>query len=371
MPVYDLGAEHVFAPGRQRALFDLLDRMELVEDDQRLQAAPATQAELELAHDPDYIEMVAATSADHPQSEIFQDAPRFGLGTADNPIAPNQHTSARTVAGATLECVRRVVRGDLHHAFNPTGGLHHAVRRAASGFCIYNDLVVGIRGARDLGLPRVLYVDFDVHHGDGVEFAFDQDPSVMTVSFHQSPETLFPGTGRVTDLGHGEGHGRVVNLPLAPGTDDDSWWRCVETLLPAVARQFQPSMIISQHGCDPHREDPLAQLELTTGPMRRAAALCKALAQELCGGRWVATGGGGYQPLRVLPRAWTMVWTEMTGKDLAPELDPSWIEAWQHASELPLTRTFEDDPAARSVASGRAASTNARTLETLMASLGL
>ena len=370
MPVYDLGAGHVFARDRQEALFDLLHRMKLVDSKQRIDALSATRAELELAHDPQYIEMVAATSVEDPPPEILDQAVSFGLGTSDNPIAPNQHAAASTVAGATLDCVRRVINGDLQHAFNPTGGLHHAARRAASGFCIYNDLVVGIRGARDAGLPRVLYVDFDVHHGDGVEFAFDDDPSVVTVSFHQSPETLFPGTGRVTDRGRNEGHGTVVNMPLAPYSDDESWWHCVRTILPAVARHFRPSLIVSQHGCDPHREDPLAQLQLTTRPMRQAATLCKTLADELCSGRWVATGGGGYQPLRVTPRAWTMVWAEMSGQELPSELDASWIEAWQHASDQPLTQTFEDTPSPPSPEASAAAATNEQTLEMLMGSLG-
>ena len=167
MPVYDLGEGHPFARDRQEALFDLLARMQLVDDDQRMPAPEATRAELELAHDPEYIDMVAATSVEAPTSEVYEKALSFGLGTSDNPIAPNQHLAASRVAGATLDCVRQVISGKLKYAFNPTGGLHHAAHRAASGFCIYNDLVVGIRGARDAGLPRVLYVDFDVHHGDG------------------------------------------------------------------------------------------------------------------------------------------------------------------------------------------------------------
>lgn len=370
MPVYDLGEGHPFARDRQEALFDLLARMQLVDDDQRMPAPEATRAELELAHDPEYIDMVAATSVEAPTSEVYEKALSFGLGTSDNPIAPNQHLAASRVAGATLDCVRQVISGKLKYAFNPTGGLHHAAHRAASGFCIYNDLVVGIRGARDAGLPRVLYVDFDVHHGDGVEFAFDQDPSVVTVSFHQSPETLFPGTGLVTDRGKGAGQGSVVNMPFAPHTDDESWWHCVETVLTATVRQFQPSLIVSQHGCDPHHEDPLAQLQLTTSPMRKAASLCRVLANEVCDGHWVATGGGGYQPLRVLPRAWTMVWTEMSGRELPTHLDRSWLDAWQHASELPLTPTFEDTPIEPSAESRTAAAANEQTLAILMKSLG-
>ena len=154
----------------------------------------------------------------------------------------------------------------------------------------------------------MLYVDFDVHHGDGVEFAFQRDADVLTLSFHQSPETLFPGTGRITDRGVGDATGSVVNMPLAPGTGDESWWATVEALLPPLVRRFQPDLLVSQHGCDPHREDPLAEVQITTRPMHRAALLVGELSEEVCGGRWVATGGGGYQPYRVIPRAWSLVW---------------------------------------------------------------
>jgi acetoin utilization protein AcuC len=371
LPVYDLGADHPFSRDRQKPLADLIDRMGLCDPTERLVPAPATGAELSLAHHPDYIAMVAATSAATVAPATRAAALSFGLGTADNPICPDQHAAAAAVVGGTLECVRRVIAGELRHAFNPTGGLHHAGFLRASGFCIYNDLVVGIRAARAAGLPRVLYVDFDVHHGDGVEFAFDRDPSVMTVSFHQSPDTLFPGTGRVTDLGHGEARGTVANLPFKPYTDDESWWHGVATALPAIVRRFAPALIVSQHGCDPHREDPLAQLQLTTAPMQQAARLVKELAEEVCEGRWVATGGGGYQPYRVIPRAWTMVWAALADRALPARLDAGWLAAWQPMSEAPLTPTFLDPPVAvPSATSRQAADHNQRSLEQLMELLG-
>lgn len=368
LPIYDLGTDHPFARDRQVALFDLIRRLKLVRPDQLLKPDPATLAELELAHDPDYIAMVAATSAPKPGTETLWAASRFGLGTSDNPVGPGQHEAAAAIAGATLACARQVVSGKVRHGFNPAGGLHHAHRRSASGFCVYNDLVVAIRGAQELGAERVLYVDFDVHHGDGVEFAFQADPNVLTCSFHQDPDTLFPGTGRITNLGSGAARGTVVNMTFAPGTGDDSWWEAVETLLPTLAERFEPDLIVSQHGCDTHREDPLADLQLTTRPMHRAALLTKSLAHEYCEGRWVATGGGGYQPYRVIPRAWSLVWMAMTGHEVPVNVDRDWRDVWEQRSGMSIALPFFDPPADNPRAE-RAHHQNQQTLEQLLKNL--
>jgi acetoin utilization protein AcuC len=362
LPVYDLGTDHPFARDRQLALFDLIHRMKLARPDQLLQPAPATPAELQLAHDADYISMVEATSVANPDPETAWAASRFGLGTSDNPIGEGQHEAAAAICGATLACVQQIVAGEARHAFNPAGGLHHAHRRAASGFCVYNDLVVGIRGAQQLGIERVLYVDFDVHHGDGVEAAFQADPKVLTCSFHQDPNTLFPGTGRVTDIGSGDARGTVVNMPLAPGTGDDSWWFVVETLLPRLVERFEPDLIVSQHGCDTHREDPLADLQLTTRPMYQAALLTRQLANEYCDGRWVATGGGGYQPYRVIPRAWSLVWMAMTGHEVPTNVDRDWAQVWEQRSGMSIPLPFFDPPTDNPRAD-RAYRQNQQTLE--------
>ena len=354
LPVYDLGVDHPFARERQRPLRDLITGMELATAREFFKPPTASRADLETAHAPAYIDLVESTSTTDPDPDALAAGIRFGLGTGDNPIAPGQHEAASAMAGATASCVEKVVSGELRRAFNPTGGLHHAAYSQASGFCIYNDLVVGIRRALAMGVERVLYVDLDVHHGDGVEFAFESEREVCTLSFHQSPDTLFPGTGRVTDTGRGAGKGTVVNMPFAPYTDDGSWSHCVSTVLSAVARSFAPDLIVSQHGCDPHYEDPLAQLQVTTGPMGDAARLCRELADELCDGRWVATGGGGYQPYRVIPRAWSMVWLEMSEREIPQRVDPAWIAAWQHASAAPLPETF-CDPALGADAAGAAA----------------
>ncbi len=365
LPAYDLGSDHPFARDRQRPLFDLLHRAALVREADWLPATPATDAELQLAHDPDYLEVVRELSAANPDAAQVQRGWRHGLGNGDNPIAPGQYAAAAAIAGATLACVRAVMAGVCDHAFHPAGGLHHAMRRMASGFCLINDLVVGIREARRLGAGRVLYVDFDVHHGDGVEAAFQDDPDVITVSFHESPEVRFPGTGYVHDRGRGAALGTKINVPLASGTGDESWLACVRAVLPAAVARFRPALLVSQHGCDPHRSDPLADLQLTTQAMAEAAALTHALAHEHCGGRWVATGGGGYRPYHVIPRVWGMVWAILSGQQLPRDLDPGWIAAWEPRAGEPLPRTWHDAPCANPRAA-TAARINAQTLDDLV-----
>ena len=342
LPVYDLGVDHPFARDRQKPLFDLIHRHGLVHDEELLRPPPASTDELRSAHEPAYIEAVQGLSADPPPVEMLRQAPRFGMGTADNPIAPDQHRAASAVAGASLACAREVMEGRARRAFNPAGGLHHAMPAAASGFCIYNDLVLAIREARRLGAERVLYVDFDVHHGDGVEFAFRDDPHVLTISFHETPEVRWPGTGWVHDVGVGDGTGYAVNAPFASYTGDDSWLSCMREVLGSTARSFRPDLIVSQHGCDPHIWDPLAELHLSTGAFLRSAVFTRQLADELCDGRWVATGGGGYQPYRVIPRAWSMVWCTVSGREVPDRVDPEWISAWQDRDPLPLPSEFLD-----------------------------
>jgi acetoin utilization protein AcuC len=366
LPVYDLGQDHPFARDRQLPLFDLLRTHGLIHDHDLLPTRPATDAELQTVHDAAYIELLKATSEPHPDPAVLRRAPLFGLGTADNPIAVGQHASAAATAGATLACVDAVLDGTCRAAFNPAGGLHHAMPHGAAGFCLYNDLAIGIRRARDRGLARVLYVDLDVHHGDGVEFAFRSDPSVLTISFHETPEIRFPFTGRIEDQGAGAGFGYAVNVPLWPATADDSWLECVERVLVPLARAFEPDLIVSQHGCDPHREDPLATIECTTRAFWESAKLVRTLANDLCQGRWVATGGGGYRPYHVIPRAWAMVWCAMAGRELPETIDAGWRARWQKKAgdRLPDRMFDQAEPAERHA---RAAAVNRRTVDALLA----
>jgi acetoin utilization protein AcuC len=267
----------------------------------------------------------------------------FGLGTPDNPVFSGMHEASALVVGATLAAAEAMWTGQADHAISVSGGLHHAMRRSASGFCVYNDPAIAIKWLLGLGLEKIAYVDVDVHHGDGVEAAFYDDPRVLTISVHEHPMTLFPGTGLPTDNGTGAAEGMAVNVALPAGTDDAGWLRAFDAVVPPLLRAFRPQVLVSQHGCDSHRLDPLAHLELTVDAQRTAAAWLHRLAHDTAGGRWLCTGGGGYELVQVVPRTWTHLMAEAAGRPLDPKRETplSWRRfAWERAGEsAPETMT--------------------------------
>jgi len=296
---------------------------------------------LRLVHDAGYLAAVRAA----PRDPYFRG---WGLGTPDNPVFDRMHEASAAVAGATVACVEAVWRGDADRAVNIAGGLHHAMPDRASGFCVYNDPAIGIARLLELGAGRIAYVDIDVHHGDGVQEVFYQDPRVLTVSLHESPLTLFPGTGFPTETGGERAPGSAVNVALPPGTDDAGWLRAFHAVVPPVLRAFRPELLVTQCGADAHRRDPLANLRLTVDGQRAAYLALRDLAGELCGGRWVATGGGGYALVEVVPRAWTHLLAVVTGEALDP-VTPT-PAAWRALAarrrpgdEVPLRLTDDGD----------------------------
>ena len=224
------------------------------------------------------------------------------------------HEAAAHVVGASLEAFRQVWSGESLHSANITGGLHHAMPDRASGFCVYNDVAVGIRWLLDQGAERVAYVDVDVHHGDGVEAIFWDDPRVLTISLHETGQFLFPGTGFSGDVGGEGAEGSAVNVALPPGTGDAGWLRAFHAVVPDLVREFAPDVLVTQHGCDSHAEDPLAHLMLSVDGQRAAYVALHELAHEVAGGRWVATGGGGYALVDVVPRAWSHLLGVVSGR---------------------------------------------------------
>jgi acetoin utilization protein AcuC len=244
------------------------------------------------------------------------------------------------------------------------------MRRRAAGFCIYNDVALAIPLARDAG-HRLLYVDVDVHHGDGVQALFWDDPEVLTVSFHETGAALFPGTGSLPETGGPGAPGRAVNVPLEPGTGDATWLAALRAVVPALADAFRPGVLVTQQGCDTHAWDPLAHLRLTTGAHAAAAALLDKIAEAHTGGRWLATGGGGYDAFRVVPRTWAIVWLTMAGRPIPAELPLPWRDRWHEEATRsgggPLPTTFLDDPAIAGaeepVVAGRNAATAERAIE--------
>jgi acetoin utilization protein AcuC len=270
---------------------------------------------------------------------------QYGLGTQDNPIFPDIHRACAHVVGGVLRAARLVINGEAEHVLCISGGLHHALRWKASGFCIYNDAAVAIARLKEEhpGI-KIAYVDTDVHHGDGVQWMFYEDPDVLTFSMHESGRYLFPGTGGVKEVGGKGGHGYSVNLPLEPFTQDDSFIESFEAVVPEVLRAFRPDLILSQNGCDAHDLDPLAHLKATTRVYEHVPRRVHELAHELCGGRWVAVGGGGYDIWRVVPRAWSALWATLSHQELPEEMPADWLEEWGADSPVELPPLLRDDP---------------------------
>lgn len=325
---YDFGPGHPMAPLRVELTVALARALGVLDlPDLRVEPAPtASDDELALVHTPAFIEAVKAAGERPTRPD-----PVHGLGTEDTPCFAGMHDASALVAGATLAAARGIVAGEVLHGLNVSGGLHHAMPDHASGFCVYNDPAIAIAWMLRNGCERVAYVDVDVHHGDGVQAAFYDDPRVLTISLHETPQTLFPGTGLATETGGPGAEGTAANVALPPGTDDAGWLRAFHAVVPPLLREFEPDVLVSQHGCDSHRDDPLAHLMLTVDGQRAAQLALHDLAHELCGGRWLATGGGGYAVVEVVPRAWTHLIAIVGGRPVEPttEIPAGWRDRAQ------------------------------------------
>lgn len=341
LSAYDFGPTHPLKPVRVELTVALIRELGLLDGPARqLPPGDLDVGELLRVHDGDYVEAVRRAGEGSGTRVPFG----FGLGAGDNPVFPDMHEASLRVCAATRRAAGEVVGGRAVHAFSPAGGLHHAMPGRASGFCVYNDPAVAIAGLLSDGAERIAYVDIDVHHGDGVQEIFYDDPRVLTVSLHESGRSLFPGTGFPDETGGAGAEGSAVNVPLYPRTAGEVWLECFDAVVEPLVRAFAPDVLCTQLGCDTHATDPLAHLMLTVDDMRSAVARLHRLAHEAAGGRWVAFGGGGYQLVQVVPRAWTGAFAEMAGVEL-PEVTP---EAWrdlarQRAGEEPPER-FAEEP---------------------------
>jgi acetoin utilization protein AcuC len=336
---YDHGPQHPLRPARVILTRELIKAYRIL-DGRRVTetvARDATDQEIGLVHSERFID--ATRRAGHGERGPWS---QFGYGPGDNPIFPNMHEAASRVAGASVVAAEAVLTGRSEHAFNPAGGLHHAMPERASGFCVYDDPAVAIAWMLANGADRIAYVDVDVHHGDGVQTIFYREPRVLTISLHQSGRTLFPGTGDIDELGAGEAMGTKVNVPLPPSTGDEVWLRAFEEIVPPLVTSWKPTVLVTQLGCDTHHSDPLAMLDLTTNAYRRTARLLHDLAHSAAGGRWVATGGGGYQWARVVPRAWTIYFAEMAGAGVPDQIPEAWIEIAEREAGSAVPSTLSE-----------------------------
>ncbi|OEV13411.1 acetoin utilization protein AcuC [Streptomyces nanshensis] len=322
---YDFGPGHPMDPVRLALTMRLVESLGLdKQKDLRISAAkPVGDSTLRLVHRQDYIDAVRRISAD-PRSATGE----FGLGTPDDPAFAGMHEASSLIAGQSVAAADAVWRGDVLHGVNFAGGLHHAMHASASGFCIYNDAALAIARLLEQGAERVAYVDVDVHHGDGVQDAFWNDPRVLTISLHEHPRMLFPGTGWPEDTGGPDAEGGSVNVALPAGTGDEGWLRALHAVVPELLAEFRPQALVTQHGADTHFEDPLAHLAVSVDAHRAAAEALHGWAHEYADGRWVALGGGGYAVFDVVPRSWTHLVGIAAGAPVPPETEvpDSWRE---------------------------------------------
>ncbi|MEV6400642.1 acetoin utilization protein AcuC [Streptomyces sp. NPDC051907] len=299
---YDFGPAHPMDPVRLALTMALVRAYGLDRAVDVVAAKPAGDSTLRLVHREDFVAAVREASANPKAADQS-----YGLGTADDPAFAGMHEASALIAGQSVGAAEAVWRGVAAHAVNFAGGLHHAMPGAASGFCIYNDASLAIARLLELGAERVAYVDVDVHHGDGVQAAFWDDPRVLTISLHEHPRLLFPGTGWPEETGPaGAGEGSAVNVALPAGTGDEGWLRAFHAVVPELLADFRPQVLVTQHGADTHFEDPLAHLAVSLDAQRAVQEACHELAHEYVeDGRWVALGGGGYAVVDVVPRSWT------------------------------------------------------------------
>ncbi|WP_329456366.1 acetoin utilization protein AcuC [Streptomyces sp. NBC_01497] len=319
---YRFSGSHPMDPVRLALTMALVRAYGLDEEAEVRSAPPAGDSTLGLVHRQDYVDAVRAVSAD-PRSADGS----YGLGTEDDPAFAGMHEASALIAGLSVAAAEAVWAGEAAHAVNFTGGLHHAMPAEASGFCVYNDAALAIARMLELGAERVAYIDTDVHHGDGVQAAFWEDPRVLTISVHEHPRTLFPGTGWPTETGYGAGEGGAVNVALPAGTGDAGWLRAFHAVVPELLAGFRPQVVVSQHGADTHFEDPLGHLAVSLDAQRAVQSACHDLAHEFADeGRWLALGGGGYAVVDVVPRSWTHLVGIAAHRPVGPEsvLPASW-----------------------------------------------
>ncbi|RDI95997.1 acetoin utilization protein AcuC [Meiothermus sp. QL-1] len=331
---YDFGPQHPFSPLRLEMLLDLL--VQLGPPPSLYTPQQATREEVRTVHLESYVRRVEAASRgeDSPSFEYY------GLGTADTPIFLGMDEAARWLVGGTLSAARLVAGGQAKEVLQLGGGLHHAQKDLAAGFCVYNDLSVAIRYLTGQGL-RVAYVDIDVHHGDGVQWIHYDEAEVLTFSIHESGRYLYPGTGHTHEIGKASGTGRKLNVPLEPFTEDASYLEVLQMGLEPALRWFQPDVMVIQCGADAHYQDPLAELLLTTRAYARVFTLLRQYASAFAGGRAIYTLGGGYS-LDAASRVWALLYLTLQGLPWPDHLPEPWLERWGSRLGQFLTHTLHD-----------------------------
>jgi acetoin utilization protein AcuC len=331
---YNFGPEHPFAPGRLAVLLDLLRC--LGHPASPLAAPSATREDILSVHDEALVAMVEALD----RGEVRPEAERLGLGTADNPLFPGMDPATRWLVGGTLHGARLLMQGAETRVLQLGGGLHHAQKNRAAGFCLYSDLAVAIRSFVDHGW-RVAYLDIDLHHGDGVQNFFYDNDRVLTISLHETGHYLYPGTGHIQELGSGTARGLSVNLPFEPFTESESYLEAFEEVVPRTLEQFAPQVLVVQAGADAHFADPMGDLGLTTQAFERLYRRILQLADIHTEGRVLFTLGGGYET-QVVARTWAILYFTLMDLPIPENLPEEWLERWKELLGPEVGRTLHD-----------------------------
>ncbi len=336
---YNFGKDHPLRPLRLKLTYSLMEKLNLLNHERLTIMSPrlATQQEIERVHSPQYVEVVKKLSENPEDKSVV--SYRYGLGPGDNPIFKGMYEASALVCGATIIAAETVWSNEeFKISFNPAGGLHHAMKDKASGFCIFNDIGVAIKHLKKLKEDiRIAYLDIDCHHGDGVQWLFYDDPNVLTISYHQDGRFLFPGTGSINEIGEGKGKGFSINFPLLPGTFNKPFKNLFRKTAPKLLETYAPDILITQLGVDTYYDDPLTQMGFSLAVYRDIAQTLKTSAREYCQNKWLAVGGGGYL-MTVVPRAWTIFLARMLDVELKNELPDSWIQ------EVKKSVPFEETP---------------------------
>lgn len=333
---YDLGPDHPMNSKRLFPAFYLLEGL-LLSEGGRASKVDVDHFEnvIEHAHGKEYIKILNELS-----EKGYGLSPEHGLGTSDCPVWPGMAKASDFVVDSTLTLAEKVmVEGG--YAFSLLGGLHHASRNQASGFCYYNDINVAIYFLKKrYNNPKIFYFDTDLHHGDGTQFEFFNDPDVLTFSIHESGKYLFPGTGFVSEIGSGEGEGSSINLPLFPYTWHNLYIELVDRYLPPIFEAFQPEFVIWQTGADGHRNDPLGHLEMSTATYNHLGKSLSKLSETMDSPRLLALGGGGYNPDNI-SRSWLHSLAGLTGFSLPKRSPREWVERCR-SRQIVVNETLAD-----------------------------
>lgn len=355
---YDFGPTHPLKPTRLKLTYELMKAIGLLSAQNVMVISPreASREELLLFHDQDYLRLVKQ------MSEVGTGY----LDMGDTPVFKGCYEASALATGASLTAVDSVMSGKVTHAINIAGGLHHAHPDRASGFCIFNDPAISVAYLKKkYGLEKILYLDVDAHHGDGVMYGFYSDPSVLDIDFHEDGRHLFPGTGFTQEVGEGKAAGLKINVPLSPFADDETFLELFKNIVPPAVSKYRPQMLLLQCGADSHANDLLAHLQITTRTYRQVVMAIHNMAHEVADGRLVIFGGGGYNVANVA-RTWTAAACVLANYESPKATPNSWRKMFEAVvGEKAPEHMDSDEEVRRGLSQGYARSQGADILQDL------